>query len=149
MARRIRCIPFFSRCSYPVTGETAEDDGRLEVREIFGLDLRQANLVVLSACETALGSQSRGDELVGLARAFLYAGTPTVVASLWPVEDQATEALMTAFHRRVQAGEGIAAALAEAQAEVRSQPRWAAPFTTGLGWSSSAMEATKWRQCHR
>ena len=68
------------------------------------------------------------DELVGLARAFLYAGTPTVVASLWPVEDQATEALMTAFHRRVQAGEGIAAALAEAQAEVRSQPRWTAPY---------------------
>ncbi|MBI2544138.1 MAG: CHAT domain-containing protein, partial [Candidatus Rokubacteria bacterium] len=54
------------------------EDGRLEVREIFALDL-QARLVVLSACETGLGKLSRGDELVGLQRAFLYAGTPAVV----------------------------------------------------------------------
>ena len=51
------------------------EDGRLEVREVFGLDLH-ARLVVLSACETGLGKLSRGDEVVGLQRAFLYAGTP-------------------------------------------------------------------------
>jgi hypothetical protein len=107
---------------------TAEQDGRLEVQEVFNLDLHEANLVVLSACETALGEQSRGDELVGLSRAFLYAGSPVVVASLWPVEDEATGVLMTAFHRQIQAGVGPAAALTSAQAEVRRQEKWAAPY---------------------
>ena len=120
--------PLFSALLLSGTGDKAQEDGRLEVWEIFGLDLRQANLVVLSACETALGKQSRGDEVAGMARAFLYAGTPVVVASLWPVEDEATQTLMAAFHQRVQAGGGIAAALAEAQADVRRQPRWAAPY---------------------
>ena len=63
-----------------------KEDGRLEVREIFGMDLK-ASLVVLSACQTGLGKLSNGDELVGLTRAFIYAGTPSVVASLWNVED--------------------------------------------------------------
>ena len=65
------------------------EDGRLEVREVFGLDLH-ARLVVLSACETGLGKLSRGDEVVGLQRAFLYAGTPAVVTTLWKVDDKAT-----------------------------------------------------------
>jgi CHAT domain-containing protein/tetratricopeptide (TPR) repeat protein len=65
------------------------EDGRLEVREIFRLAL-QARLVVLSACETGLGRLSKGDELVGLQRAFLYAGTPAVVTTLWKVEDRAS-----------------------------------------------------------
>jgi hypothetical protein len=59
----------------------SREDGRLEVREVFGLDLH-ARLVVLSACETGLGTLSRGDEIVGLQRAFLYAGTPAVVTTL-------------------------------------------------------------------
>ncbi|MCP4707471.1 MAG: CHAT domain-containing protein, partial [Planctomycetes bacterium] len=80
------------------------------------------------ACETALGEQSRGDELVSLSRAFLYAGTPVVVASLWPVEDEATAALMTAFHQHFQAGMSPAAALTEAQAKIREQSDWAAPY---------------------
>jgi len=78
-----------------------EEDGRLEVREVFGMKLN-ADLVVLSACETALGKLSRGDELVGLTRAFIYAGTPSVVASLWRVEDSSTAELMAAFHRNLQ-----------------------------------------------
>lgn len=65
------------------------EDGRLEVREIFGMDLN-ARLVVLSACETGLGKLSKGDELVGLQRAFLYAGTPAVVTTLWKVDDRAS-----------------------------------------------------------
>jgi CHAT domain-containing protein len=56
------------------------EDGRLEAREIFGMYLN-ANLVVLGGCATGLGKLSSGDELVGLARAFIYAGTPSVVAS--------------------------------------------------------------------
>ncbi len=120
--------PLFSSLLLAGASDNSGDDGRLEVREIFELDLSAANLVVLSACDTALGQQSQGDELVGLARAFMFAGTPTVVASLWPIQDEATAALMTAFHKRVQAGTEPAAALAEAQSEIRNQTRWAAPY---------------------
>ncbi len=78
-----------------------KEDGRLEVREIFGMDLK-ANLIVLSACETGLGKLSSGDELVGLTRAFIYAGTPSVVASLWNVEDSSTAALMASFYKNLK-----------------------------------------------
>jgi CHAT domain-containing protein/Tfp pilus assembly protein PilF len=107
---------------------TTDEDGRLEVREVLNLDLTGVNGVILSACETALGEQSRGDELVGLTRAFLYAGTPLVVASLWEVEDEATAALMTAFHQHLRTGLGAAAALRAAQAEIQQDSRWAAPY---------------------
>ena len=89
------------------------DDGRLEVREIFGLDLN-AKLIVLSACETGLGTLSRGDELVGLQRAFLYAGTPAVVTTLWKVDDRASFMLMRAFYDNL-AAKGPAEALRTAQ----------------------------------
>ncbi len=78
-----------------------KEDGRLEVREIFGIDLK-ANLVVLSGCETGLGKLSTGDELVGLTRAFIYAGTPSVVASLWKVDDSSTAHLMGSFYRNLK-----------------------------------------------
>jgi CHAT domain-containing protein len=65
------------------------------------MDLK-ANLVVLSACETGLGKLSSGDELVGLTRAFIYAGTPSVVASLWNVEDSSTAALMASFYKNLK-----------------------------------------------
>jgi len=77
------------------------EDGRLEVREIFGMDLK-ANLVVLSACETGLGKLSSGDELVGLTRAFIYAGTPSVVASLWSVDDSSTAQFMASFYKNLK-----------------------------------------------
>jgi len=78
-----------------------KEDGRLEVREIFGMDLK-ASLIVLSACETGLGKLSSGDELVGLTRAFIYAGTPSVVASLWSVDDGSTAQLMSSFYRNLR-----------------------------------------------
>jgi CHAT domain-containing protein len=81
--------------------EDLEDDGRLEVRELFGMDLSECEMAVLSACETRLGKMSRGDEIVGLERAFLRAGVPTVVASLWKVDDAATQTLMVAFYRNL------------------------------------------------
>jgi CHAT domain-containing protein len=73
------------------------EDGRLEVRELFATELH-ARLVVLSACDTGLGKLSRGDELIGLQRAFLYAGTPDVVTTLWKVDDRASYMLMRAFY---------------------------------------------------
>ncbi|HEY7676728.1 MAG TPA: CHAT domain-containing tetratricopeptide repeat protein, partial [Candidatus Methylomirabilis sp.] len=110
------------------------DDGRLEVRKIFGLDLH-ARLVVLSACETGLGQLSRGDELVGLQRAFLYAGTPAVVTTLWKVDDRASYRLMEAFYDALAAG-GPAAALRQAQratmAEFPHPFAWAAFGLTGV-----------------
>jgi len=110
-----------------------QEDGRLEVREIFRLDLN-ARLVVLSACETGLGKLSKGDELVGLQRAFLYAGTPAVITSLWKVEDRATYELMREFHGQLKA-RGAAEALRHAQrATMKEFPHpffWAAFGLTG------------------
>src|SRR5713101_815972 len=109
------------------------EDGRLEVREVFGLDLH-AKLVVLSACETGLGKLSRGDEVVGLQRAFLYAGTPAVVTTLWKVDDKATYDLIRAFYTRLDAA-GPVEALRQAQLEtMRTLPhhyQWAAFGLTG------------------
>jgi len=110
------------------------EDGRLEVREVFGLDLH-ARLVVLSACETGLGQLSRGDELVGLQRAFLYAGTPAVMTTLWKVDDRATYELIRALYSRLETS-SPAEALRQAQIETMktfSHPyQWAAFGLSGL-----------------
>jgi CHAT domain-containing protein len=110
------------------------EDGRLQVRELFGLDLH-ARLVVLSACETGLGKLSRGDELVGLQRAFLYAGTPAVMTTLWKVDDRASFVLMREFYDRLMKGRGPAEALRQAQsAAMQEFPHpffWAAFGVTG------------------
>ena len=79
----------------------SENDGYFQVHEIFGLDLRDANLVVLSACETALSKIYGGDDLVGLSRGFIYAGTPSILASLWEVDDRSTSILMKAFYENL------------------------------------------------
>jgi CHAT domain-containing protein/Tfp pilus assembly protein PilF len=101
----------------PSTG----DDGRLTVDEIFDMEIK-ANLVTLSACETALvsgedGNFPQGDDLVGLTRAFIHAGTPSVVASLWKVSDDSTVELMRAYYRNLQ-GMSKAEALRKAQLEL-------------------------------
>jgi CHAT domain-containing protein len=80
------------------------------------MDLK-ANLVVLSGCDTALGKLSTGDELVGLTRAFIYAGTPSVVASLWNVDDSSTAQLMASFYRNLKTM-SKAEALRQAQLEL-------------------------------
>jgi len=114
----------------------AENDGRLEVHEIYGLDLTAAtDLVVLSACQTQIGEVSAGDEVVGLSRAFLYAGTPSVIASLWNVDDEATALLMERFYTHLRAGLSKGEALRQAQIDVRDEyPHpyyWAAFVLTG------------------
>jgi len=107
-------------------------DGRLEVHEVLGLDVA-ADLVVLSACQTGLGSGGladvpAGDDWVGLTRAFLHAGAAHVVATLWPVEDQATGALMERFYAELKSGAGPALALARAQRALLAQRATAHPF---------------------
>ena len=78
-----------------------ENDGYLHVREIFDLNLN-ASLVTLSACETALGEVTLGNEVVGLTRAFLFAGTPSVVSTLWKIDDESTAELMDEFYQNLQ-----------------------------------------------
>jgi len=103
-------------------------DGFLRLNDIYNMRL-DADLVVLSACRTALGKEIKGEGLVGLARAFMYAGAPRVVASLWQVSDFATAELMKKFYRGVLT-EGLrpAAALRAAQLEMSRDPRWKAPY---------------------
>ena len=105
------------------------EDGYLRVSEIFGLDL-DADLVVLSGCSTGLGQLS-GDGILGLTRAFIYAGTPSVVVSQWDVDDQATAYLMDRFYAGLSAGRGKAQALRSAQLATRARfasPALWAPF---------------------
>jgi len=99
-------------------------DGFVRAHEIYDLEL-SADVVVLSACRTALGKEIRGEGLVGLTRGFTYAGVPSVVVSLWDVDDRATAALMEAFYRAMLS-EGLppAAALRRAQNALRREPRW-------------------------
>lgn len=118
--------------SYIELAPSGSDDGRLEVHDIYGLPLH-ARLVVLSACQTGVGSGldsdvPAGDEWVGLSRAFLAAGAQRVVATLWPVADSASAELMTWFHAGLASGQGPAAALAEAQRKALADPRRANPF---------------------
>ncbi|MEX0879449.1 MAG: CHAT domain-containing tetratricopeptide repeat protein [Thermoanaerobaculia bacterium] len=100
----------------------SERDGLLTVREVFDLDLR-ASLVTLSACSTGLGLVN-GDGVLGLSRAFLYAGTPSVLVSLWRVADPVARFQMERFYRAlIETGGDKAAALAGAQRETIARLR--------------------------
>ncbi|MFT5142694.1 MAG: CHAT domain-containing protein/tetratricopeptide (TPR) repeat protein [Rhodothermales bacterium] len=85
------------------TDALSDDDGFLQAAEVFNLKI-DADLVVLSACETGLGRLVRGEGLVGLTRAFMYAGAPSVVVSLWAVADQSTATLMEGLYTRLAPG---------------------------------------------
>src|SRR5262249_13576636 len=88
-----------------------------------------ADLVSLSACQTGLGREVRGEGLMGITRAFLYAGAPRVVVSLWNVNDRATASLMAGFYERMlRRGERPSQALRAAQLELRKQARWSSPY---------------------
>jgi CHAT domain-containing protein len=109
-------------------GQGRPQDGFLRLHDIYALRL-PAELVVLSACSTALGRQVRGEGLAGMVRGFMHAGARRVVASLWKVDDEATGDLMRRFYASMlRDGRSPAAALRAAQIAVRQQPRWASPF---------------------
>ncbi|MFY9551561.1 MAG: CHAT domain-containing protein, partial [Thermoanaerobaculia bacterium] len=115
-------------------------DGFLQTRDIYRMKL-SADLVVLSACQTALGKDVRGEGLAGLSRGFMYAGAPRVVASLWRVPDRATAELMKRFYDGMLVrGLRPAAALRGAQMAIRSERRWSSPhywaaFTLQGDWN--------------
>ena len=102
-----------------ILGRAKGNDGPLELNDVFGLDLRKTNLVVLSGCQSQRGSRTRGDDVLGLSRAFIYAGSPSVIASLWSVDDDATQQLMIAFYRHLKEGFSKVEALRSAQMDVR------------------------------
>lgn len=112
------------------------NDGDLTMSEIYGLEL-DANLVVLSACNTGLSEIKNGEEIFGLIRGFLYAGSSNIVASLWKVDDVATKTLMSNFYRSLHT-KGYAESLRDAQVSLQkgkfSHPfYWAAFQLTGKG----------------
>jgi CHAT domain-containing protein/Tfp pilus assembly protein PilF len=103
-------------------------NGFVWAHEIYGLKL-PADLVVLSACHTALGQEIRGEGLVGLTRGFQYAGARAVLVSLWEVDDEATAELMRLFYREMlERGQVPSAALRSAQDALRRRPEWTAPY---------------------
>ena len=141
--------PAFSRVLLAPDAEK-QYDGFLELHEVYNLDLQQADLVVLSACQTNLGEQSGGDEIIGLTRAFIYAGTPSVMATLWSVEDKATKELMVAFYSYLDKGYSKGEALRQAQIDVLQNPDTAHPYfwagfvLTGDGGVSTRQEPWAW-----
>ncbi|MEP0751248.1 tetratricopeptide repeat protein [Trichocoleus sp. Lan] len=103
-------------------------NGFLRLHDVFNLNL-PAELVVLSACETGLGEEVKGEGLVGLTRGFMYAGVPRVVVSLWSVSDRATSELMTKFYKgMLEKNLQPAAALRAAQIEMWQKTEWKAPY---------------------
>lgn len=114
-------------------------DGFLRLDEIYNLKLN-ADLVVLSACQTALGEEVRSEGLIGLTRGFMYAGSPQVLASLWSVRDRAVASLMRQFY------EGLlrqhltpAAALRSAQLSMMKDARWSDPYY----WAAFTLQGSR------
>lgn len=121
---------------------TSSDDGRLRAHELYGLSL-PAELVVLSACRTALGQELRGEGLVGLTDGFLYAGATQVMVSLWPVSDRATAALMGHFYSGLlEQGLPAAEALRNAQLSLRQEAAWRAP----VFWAGFVLVGANWTE---
>lgn len=125
--------PQFTGLVLTLVGNKSED-GFLRTDEVFNLRLG-APLVMLSACETGLGKEKRGEGVMGLTRAFMYAGAPTVGVSLWSVADKSTAELMTDFYKRLLAssntkptGVPASAAMRDAQLAMIAGKKYSAPF---------------------
>lgn len=120
--------PQFTGVVLSLVGNTTAD-GFLRTDEIFNLKMG-APLVMLSACETGLGKEKRGEGVIGLTRAFMYAGAPTVGVSLWSVADKSTAELMTDFYRRYlgTTHTPAAGAMREAQLAMIAGKKHSAPF---------------------
>jgi CHAT domain-containing protein/tetratricopeptide (TPR) repeat protein len=120
----------------PLFSSLRLSDGWLTVREASKINL-SCGLMTLSACETGVSHVAPGDELLGLARAFLKAGAPSLLLSLWTVDDEATASLMRSFYERLRMGEGIAASLRYAQIErlrADAHPYFWSPFVLIGRW---------------
>jgi CHAT domain-containing protein len=126
--------PMFSRIAFAPRSRSSDDDGRFELHELLGLSVASP-LVFLSGCETGLGPAgstdfARGEDYATLAQAFLFAGARNVVATLWRVEDGGAAVFAQAFYQQLRSAEP-AEALARAQRELLSHPRYSGPFYWG------------------
>src|SRR6185437_9437852 len=124
--------PMYSRLVMARAENDPNDDGLLEAREIMRLDLH-ADLVVLSACQTARGRYGEGEGIVGMSWAFFVAGVPTMVASQWKVDSASTAALMIDFHKRLKiegstSGLNKTTALQQAALSLMKDPRYRHPY---------------------
>jgi CHAT domain-containing protein/tetratricopeptide (TPR) repeat protein len=121
--------PELSGVVFSLVNERGEaQDGFLRAHEIFNLEL-PAEVVVLSACETGIGKEIKGEGLISLTRGFMYAGAPRVVVSLWDVSDLGTTELMVRFYQgMLKQGMPPAAALRAAQLSLMNDKRWASPY---------------------
>jgi CHAT domain-containing protein/Tfp pilus assembly protein PilF len=121
--------PELSGIALSLVDEKGEaQDGFLRLHDIYNLKL-PAELVVLSACQTGLGKEIKGEGLIGLTRGFMYAGATRVMASLWKVDDEATAELMRRFYEgMLKDGQKPASALRSAQVGMLKQKRWQSPF---------------------
>lgn len=117
------------------------EDGMLRLHDIYNLRL-PADLVVLSACSTGRGSLVRGEGIIGLTRGFMDAGSPRVIASLWKVDDLATQQLMERFYKLLfKQGLPPGTALRQAQLEMLKEKRWQSPFN----WAAFTLHG-EWQQ---
>jgi len=115
-------------------------NGFLRLHDVFNLNL-PADLVVLSACQTGLGQEVKGEGIVGLTRGFMYAGSPRVLVSLWNVSDAATAEMMSRFYRKMlEEGLSATAALRAAQLEMQQETQWNAPYY----WAAFTLQG-EWR----
>ena len=108
--------------------EGNSQDGFLSLNDIYNLDL-SSDMIVLSACQTALGKEVRGEGMIGVSRGFLYAGSNRIVASLWKVDDSATAEFMKLFYRNhLQKGMSASASLRQAKIDLKKIARFRSPF---------------------
>ena len=124
------------RSDNPLFSALQLKNGWFTVRDAYKLNL-SGSLVTLSACETGVNAVAPGEELIGLARGFLSAGIPTVLLSLWTVDDEATTELMTAFYRNLMETQSPAKALRSAQINMlneRPHPFFWSPFALVGRW---------------
>jgi tetratricopeptide (TPR) repeat protein len=121
------------------------DDGFVRAGDVYRLDM-PVDLVVLSACDSAVGDAPGAEGVYSLSRAFFYAGARRVVASLWPVDDRAAAEFMTHYYTALwQRGAEPEAALAAAQRELRASPRWRSPTY----WSAFVLQGDYTRTAPR
>ncbi|HXV64894.1 MAG TPA: CHAT domain-containing protein, partial [Vicinamibacteria bacterium] len=139
--------PLYSRILLAPT-DGAANDGSLQTYEIFDAKLN-ADLAVLSACNTGLGRLRKGEGLIGISRAFLYAGVPSLVVSLWSVDDEATAKIMARFYEGLHSGASKKQALRQAKLDYleasegdKKDPFYWAPFVLNGDWQPLTLPAT-------
>jgi CHAT domain-containing protein len=121
--------PYLSGLVLSLVDRTGKpQEGFLRLRDLYALQL-PVELVVLSGCRTGLGTEVRGEGMLGIVRAFMHAGAHRTVASVWDVDDRGTAAFMKVFYEQLlTSGRSAPDALRRAQLALRSRKRWADPF---------------------